>query len=469
MTHPEHHRVTWVVIQKSDDHFVTDFRPKIRAPLLARVERDEACPDAVLAAADQRHADLDPVFPRRVVLQRRNDADLQPADGRQQAGRREGTEIVGFGKAFGAQTELDVGFPVAAGQAMANAGNVHFTSKPRANPGDLDDPARRDSGETLKCGAATHFRQTLTQQPGIGPRLQFGLAEFAAVPEFQRVAAGHGGQVGGREIAAVHRLRLFRVGADYDLVAGIPAARGNAFALPSGVDFRVQFEYRRAISNLEHGRGCRQRFADTDLVIFHQHDLAIRLGPTEQEIPVAGVILNHFLQVGEGRLDGFLQPVKADHFLHDIAVLLVDKITAPGPAGHPHRLMPAFDSQNIATLAYPDRLFDDDSLEYRFVVRAIPQLDFNSFPRHEAVRIADRERPLGRIAILYLQRCGRNPVQFAADRKRQDVKFTADLLPLNQDRQRADIRRRRRGNGGFVAHLNASPFPAVERSGHCPA
>ena len=135
---------------------------------------------------------------------------------------------------------------------MTNSGNVHFPAETRADAVDPEHLARQDASETLEPGPTANFRQTLAQQSVVSPSLQFGLVESTAMPEFVRLTSQNPSQIAGRQVATSGCRRFLRFGADDRLLARAPTAGLHTRALPARVNFGIQFEHRRTVSQLEH-------------------------------------------------------------------------------------------------------------------------------------------------------------------------------------------------------------------------
>jgi hypothetical protein len=185
--------------------------------------------------------------------------------------------------------------------------------------------------------------------------------------------------------------------------------------LQSRVELGVELEHRRTIGQLQHRGAGRGRRRHSHFVVLREHHLPIGLGAAQQEIPVGGIVLDDFFQRSGRRFDVLAQPMPVKQLLDDVAVFLVDEVAALVRAGHLHRITAAVHDKSAAVLADLDALLDDQPLEERLVLRAIPELNLDSLTGHEAVGIADRERGFGGFAVFDLNACRRDPVQFAVE------------------------------------------------------
>src|SRR5262249_33117243 len=156
---------------------------------------------------------------------------------------RQRAQIVGLGEYLRIETELNVSLPIAAGQALAHARNVELTLEPRADSVDLYDIARNDAREALAPRPSAQTGQPHTHEAGVGPGLKLGFVNRAAMRDLVSLVAEDLGEIGGGDIAGLRGRRLAAVRFDRILLAGLPANRGDALALPAGVHFDVELKH----------------------------------------------------------------------------------------------------------------------------------------------------------------------------------------------------------------------------------
>jgi hypothetical protein len=270
--------------------------------------------------------------------------------------------------------------------------------------------------------------------------------ERAGVFDLFGGVAEHFREIGGGDIAGRGCRGFLRVRIDNGLVGAFPAARLDALALQPRVNFGIELQHRRAIGHLQHRRAGGRRFRHPDLVVLRKHNLPVGFGAAQQEIPIGGFVLHDLLQRRGRRFHVFSQPMRTEKLLHDVAVFLVDEVAALPGVRQLHGIAAAFDGQRAPAFAHLYALLDDQSLEDRFILRAVTELDLDGLPGHEAVGVADRKRARCRFAVLDLDAGRRNPVELLADRDGHHLQVARHILSVDQQRQGADIGRGRRRN-----------------------
>src|SRR6266550_1967912 len=150
--------------------------------------------------------------------------------------------------------------------------------------------------------------------------------------------------------------------------------------------------------------------------------------------------------------------MRIEQLLNDVAVLLVDEIAAPVAARHLHGLAAAIHRQAASVGAYLDALLDDDTFEDGVVLGAIAKLDLNGLSGDEPIGIADRERAPGGFAVFDVDARRRDAVELAAHGDGSHLQIARDVHAVDEKRHGTDIRRRRRRDGGRIAHETGLVF-----------
>ena len=86
MAHSQYDRIARVIAEEADDHLIIDFRAEKRAALCSGIQCGDTRPDTFFGFVDQWKSDFDAVLSVGVIFQNSDNADLQTAYRREQAG-----------------------------------------------------------------------------------------------------------------------------------------------------------------------------------------------------------------------------------------------------------------------------------------------------------------------------------------------------------------------------------------------